>query len=98
MSIADIRSGLGTNLATIRGLRVAETIPDNPNPPIAIIALGNVVYDGAFHGGLVTYNFTYPYPPPNPSIIPIPKPLSNLFPIHPISCPIHSNSFTLSLS
>lgn len=58
MSIADIRSGLGTNLATIRGLRVAETIPDNPNPPIAIIALGNVVYDGAFQGGLVTYNFT----------------------------------------
>lgn len=58
MSIADIRSGLGTNLATIRGLRVAETIPDNPSPPIAVIALGNVVYDGAFQGGLVTYNFT----------------------------------------
>lgn len=58
MSIADIRSGLGANLATIRGLRVAETIPDNPSPPIAVIALGNVVYDGAFHGGLVTYNFT----------------------------------------
>jgi len=58
MSIADIRSGLGINLATIRGLRVAETIPDNPNPPIAVIALGNVVYDGAFQGGLVTYNFT----------------------------------------
>lgn len=58
MSIADIRSGLGDNLATIRGLRVAETIPDNPSPPIAVIALGNVVYDGAFQGGLVTYNFT----------------------------------------
>ena len=58
MSIASIRSGLGDNLATISGLRVAETIPDNPSPPIAIIALGNVVYDGAFHGGLVVYNFT----------------------------------------
>jgi len=58
VSIADIRSGLGANLATIRGLRVAETIPDNPNPPIAVIALGNVVYDGAYQGGLVTYNFT----------------------------------------
>ena len=58
MSIALIRSGLGDNLATISGLRVAETIPDNPSPPIAVIALGNVVYDGAFHGGLVTYNFT----------------------------------------
>lgn len=58
MSIASIRSGLGDNLATISGLRVAETIPDNPSPPIAVIALGNVVYDGAFHGGLVVYNFT----------------------------------------
>lgn len=58
MSIADIRHGLGLNLGTIRGLRVAETIPDNPNPPIVVIALGNVVYDGAFQGGLVTYNFT----------------------------------------
>ena len=58
MSIATIRNGLGANLSTIRGLRVAETIPDNPSPPIAVIALGNVVYDGAFQGGLVTYNFT----------------------------------------
>lgn len=58
MAIADIRKGLGTNLGTIRGLRVAETIPDNPSPPIAVIALNNVVYDGAFQGGLVTYNFT----------------------------------------
>jgi hypothetical protein len=58
VSIALIRKGLGKNLATIRGLRIAETIPDNPAPPIAVIALGNVVYDGAFAGGLVTYNFT----------------------------------------
>ena len=57
MSISEIRKGLGANLATIRGLRVAETIPDNPSPPIAVIALGNVTYDGAFAGGLVEYNF-----------------------------------------
>jgi hypothetical protein len=57
VSIADIRNGLGANLGTIRGLRVAETIPDNPSPPIAIVALENVVYDGAFAGGLVEYNF-----------------------------------------
>jgi hypothetical protein len=57
VSIADIRKGLGANLGTIRGLRVAETIPDNPSPPIAIVALENVVYDGAFAGGLVEYNF-----------------------------------------
>ncbi len=58
MSIAAIRSGLGDNLSTISGLRVAETIPDNPSPPIAVIALENVSYDGAFDGGLVVYNFT----------------------------------------
>ena len=58
MSISLIRKGLGTNLGTIRGLRVAETIPDNPSPPIAVIALGNVTYNGAFDGGLTIYNFT----------------------------------------
>ena len=52
MSISLIRKGLGANLGTIRGLRVAETIPDNPSPPIAVIALGNVTYNGAFDGGL----------------------------------------------
>lgn len=57
MSIALIRSGLGDNLSTVTGLRVAETIPDNPSPPIAVISLNNVQYDGAFDGGLVTYNF-----------------------------------------
>lgn len=57
MSIAAIRAGLGDNLATISGLRVAETIPDNPSPPIAVISLSNVVYDNAFHRGLVQYNF-----------------------------------------
>jgi hypothetical protein len=58
VSISLIRKGLGANLGTIRGLRVAETIPDNPSPPIAVIALGNVTYDGAFDGGLTIYNFT----------------------------------------
>ena len=58
MSISLIRKGLGANLGTIRGLRVAETIPDNPSPPIAVIALGNVTYNGAFDGGLTIYNFT----------------------------------------
>lgn len=57
MSIADIRAGLATNVATIRGLRVSATIPDQVNPPIALINLQTVNYDGAFAGGLVTYNF-----------------------------------------
>lgn len=58
MSIAAIRAGLGANLATIRGLRVAETVPDQVNPPVAVIALSSVAYDGALAGGLTTYSFT----------------------------------------
>ena len=57
MSISSIRSGIGDNLTAVSGLRVAETIPDQPNPPVAVLSLSNVVYDGAFQGGLVTYNF-----------------------------------------
>ncbi len=58
MSIALIRAGLGKNLATIRGLRVAETIPDQVSPPIAVVSLTTVDYDGALQGGLTTYTFT----------------------------------------
>ena len=57
MSIALIRKGLGANLGTIRGLRVAETIPDQVNPPVAVISLQTVDYDGALQGGLTTYTF-----------------------------------------
>ena len=58
MSISDIRDGLATNLATISGLRTAAELPDNPSPPIAVVALNNVTYDQAFQGGMVFYNFT----------------------------------------
>ena len=57
MSITAIRDGIATNLATISGLRVASDVPDNPNPPQAIVQLQNVDYDGAFQGGLTTYSF-----------------------------------------
>jgi hypothetical protein len=62
MSITDIRAGIGANLRTLTGLRVAETIPDSFSPPIAIISLSSVQYNGAFNTksvqGLTTYNFT----------------------------------------
>lgn len=32
------RSGLATRLATVTGLKVATTVPDDVNPPMAIIA------------------------------------------------------------
>jgi hypothetical protein len=57
MSISLIRQALATNLATISGLRTAAEVPDLPNPPIAIVALRSVTYDGAFNNGMTTYNF-----------------------------------------
>jgi hypothetical protein len=57
-SISDIRAGIAANLATITGLRTAAEIPDNPNPPIAIVSLDSVNYDRAYAKGLVEYNFT----------------------------------------
>lgn len=57
MSISLFRKAIGANLATIRGLRVATEIPDNPSPPVAIVALSSVSYDGAFAGGLTEYSF-----------------------------------------
>jgi hypothetical protein len=57
-SISDIRAGIAANLATIPGLRSAAEIPDNPNPPVAIVSLDSVTYDRAYANGLVDYNFT----------------------------------------
>lgn len=55
--IFNIRQGIATNLLTIPGLRAAAEIPDNPNPPIAIINLDTIDYDEAFNGSLIRYNF-----------------------------------------
>lgn len=57
-SITAIRSGLATNLGTITGLRTGATIPDNVNPPFAIVAPSGVDYHRAFNNALSTYNFT----------------------------------------
>lgn len=56
-SVSELRIGLATNLATISGLRTAATMPDNPNPPIAIIQPENISYDDTFHRGMNTYQF-----------------------------------------
>jgi hypothetical protein len=57
MSISLIRQALATNLATIPGLRAVAEVPDLPNPPIAVVALRSVTYDGAFNKGLTNYSF-----------------------------------------
>jgi hypothetical protein len=56
-TITDLRDGLATNLATVTGLRTSAEVPDNPSPPIAIVQLQRVVFDGAFKGGMTTYEF-----------------------------------------
>jgi len=56
-SVTDLRNGIAANLATISGLRVSATIPDSPNPPIAIVELQSIDYDKAMHRANNTYTF-----------------------------------------
>jgi hypothetical protein len=56
-SITAIRAGLATRLGSITGLRSGPTIPDNVNPPYAIISPSSVDYHRAFNNALSTYNF-----------------------------------------
>ncbi len=56
-TVSELREGLATNLRTITGLRVTAEIPDNPNPPQAVVQLRSVDYDGSFQRGMTTYNF-----------------------------------------
>jgi hypothetical protein len=53
-----IRQGLANNLATISGLRSAPELVDNPTPPVALVNLDSVDYDGAMQNGLTTYTFS----------------------------------------
>lgn len=57
VTIQDMRDGLSANLQTIDKLRVSEEIPDQVNPPQAVISLTTVEYDQAFGQGLTIYRF-----------------------------------------
>ena len=53
-----LRDGIGANLRNnIAGLRVSNTIPDQPNPPQAVVSLSSVSYDQTFQRGMTEYNF-----------------------------------------
>lgn len=56
-SLSALRDGIATNLATINGLRVSAFVPDNINPPIAIVTPQNIEYHRSFQNGLNTYSF-----------------------------------------
>jgi hypothetical protein len=56
-SVSEIRNGLATNLATIIGLRTSSIVPDNINPPIAIVEPQSINFDTTFARGLDEYAF-----------------------------------------
>jgi hypothetical protein len=55
--ISDLRAGIAANLATIAGLRTGSTIPENVNPPFAIVAPSSMTYHMAMRNGMTTYSF-----------------------------------------
>lgn len=57
-SISTLRDKIALNLTTISGLRASGAIPDNINPPYAIVTPNGVVFNRALNNGLTEYNFT----------------------------------------
>jgi len=57
-ALTDLRTGLANRLATISGLRSLAYIPDNPQPPVAVVMPGRITYDQAFGRGSDEYSFT----------------------------------------
>lgn len=55
--ITDLRTRIATNLATITGLRTSPEMPDNPNPPIALVRPVTVEYNQAMARGMTKYTF-----------------------------------------
>ncbi len=56
-SLGELREGIAENLSTITGLRVSSFMPDNPNPPMAVVTPQNIEYHKAFRNGFSTYSF-----------------------------------------
>jgi hypothetical protein len=56
-NLSALRDGIAANLSTITGLRVSAFVPDNINPPLAIVTPQNIEYHRSFQNGLNTYSF-----------------------------------------
>lgn len=56
-TISELRQGLATNLLTISGLRVVDTLPDLVNPPMAMIGLSKVAYNQQNQRSMSEYTF-----------------------------------------
>jgi len=55
-TLSELRAGLKTRLETIDGLRVATQIPEQINPPVAVITRQRVDYHQAMAGGLTEWS------------------------------------------
>lgn len=55
-NLSDIRRGLVGQLALVRGLRVSEHVPEQVNPPAAIITRAEVDYTQNMSGGLTEWS------------------------------------------
>ena len=53
----DIQDKLAEALQTIPGLRVADHLPEQINPPVAVIQVQTVTYHRAMRGGLSTFEY-----------------------------------------
>jgi len=56
-TIAELRGGLKANLATIAGLRTTATVPDQPQPPMAVVLPPSIQYDRVMARGMDEYSF-----------------------------------------
>jgi hypothetical protein len=55
--LSELRDGIAENLSSIVGLRVSSFMPDNPNPPMAVVSPQNIEYHKSFNNGFNTYTF-----------------------------------------
>jgi hypothetical protein len=51
--LSAVRDGINARLATIPGLRTSDTIPDQVNPPLAVVGVPSGVFDEQFDGSLL---------------------------------------------
>ena len=57
-SIQELRQGIATYLATISGLRTSLDVPDQINPPIAVVQFVRVNYHLDMNNGMSEYLFS----------------------------------------
>lgn len=56
-TISEIRSAIATNLSSISGLRTSAYVPDQINPPVAIVEPVSIAFDTSMGRGLDTLTF-----------------------------------------